>query len=114
MLKWENYAKPSWEPEENLVDCNELVEEHDQRLGSEIIGARIVDVRAEYLLRYRDDWPNKIVSAAEAAEKWPTLLLRLIEQHIRCMAPQAATSNVTVCESQTIGDSIVCTCMFRV
>lgn len=102
--------KPSWEPQENIVDCNELIEELDQRLGSEIIGARIVDGRAEYLLRYRDDWPNKIVSAVESAEKWPTLLLRFLEQHIRCIVPEVAVANFAVSESETDGDPIMCKC----
>lgn len=104
--------KPSWEPQENIMDCNELIEELDQRLGSEIIGARIVDGRAEYLLRYRDGWPNKIVSAVESAEKWPTLLLRFLEQHIRCIVTVAekTVANFAVSESETDGDPIMCKC----
>lgn len=41
----------------------------------------------EYLLMFNDGWPNKIISSEEAKVKWPKLLFKFLEEHIRLYQP---------------------------
>lgn len=71
----------------------------------------------EYMIQYRDGWHNRIVSSAEAAAKWPKLLVEFLEENIK-MAGNI-TTNATqnnhvsfVTEVETTGEPIRVTCKY--
>lgn len=47
-----------------------------------LLGAKKVDGAVRYLLRYKDGFPVREITPAEAKEKWPQLLLEFLEHQV--------------------------------
>lgn len=68
----------------------------------------------QYLLEYKDGWPNNLVSSAEALKKCPKLLLQFLEAHITMTGGQKRVSFTPIKESdQLIGDPIRVSCKYN-
>lgn len=115
MLKWVNYpdSENSWEPEENINGCEALIEQCEAQYALRILGARRNENSVEYLIQFKDKFPNRIVSSAEAVSKWSSLVLNFLEQRITMVSQNDSTvqRRVTfISENSGIGNPIDVTC----
>lgn len=126
MLKWENYdvSENSWEPEESLNGCDSLVQEFTDRQAHTILAARQTENhRVEYMIKYKCDFPDRVVSSVEAVEKWPLLVLEFLERHARLgqktsaeprpvepSTSQRRVSFSSIVETQAVGHPIRVAC----
>lgn len=55
-LKWENYGNDqnTWEPENHLDGCEELIQEFDISMGHKLSGIKKIGNEMVYLLEYKD------------------------------------------------------------
>lgn len=71
------------------------------------------DDRVEYLVEFKDEWPNRVISAADAIQKCPNLLLEFLESHIKMYGEKKRVSFATVNERlDLIGEPIRATCNY--
>lgn len=123
MLKWENYdvSENSWEPEEFLNGCENLVQEFTDRQAHTILaGRKTENHRVEYMIKYKGDFPDRVVSSVEALEKWPLLVLEFLERHARLgkkrpaepSTSQRRVSFSSIVETQAVGNPIQVTCKY--
>lgn len=78
------------------------------------LGARKTqDDRVEYLVEFKDEWPNRVVSAVDAIEKLPNLLLQFLESHITMYSGQRRVTFATIDETLNLpGEPIRVTCKY--
>lgn len=114
-MKWENYplSESTWEPENNLYGCEELIEQLDIEMGHEIFGAKMVQNQVAYLLKYRDGFADREISHEEALAKLPKLLVDFLEKNVEMASHNNQTRNVmfSLAEAdKTVGDPIRVKC----
>lgn len=74
----------------------------------------------EYLIEFKDGFPNKIVSSATATQNWPALLVEFLEKHTYfSVGTKEVSFDKLVEASSTFGDPIRVKCeyfqvMFRI
>lgn len=79
----------TWEPLANLTDCTELLNDFIFSKAKQFIGAKKDDGSSpSYLMKWKDGWPDSIVSSLEAKTKWPKLLLDFLESKLCFMVLQ--------------------------
>lgn len=79
-----------------------------------ILGANCTDEnRIDYVIEYKDNWPNRVFSSHEAVEKFPNLVLQFLEAHIAMIGAKKRVSFVAVEETfDLIGEPIDVTCKY--
>lgn len=116
-MKWQDYSKNSWEPEDNLNGCEQLIENYEAQQARQILSVRQTENGIEYILQYKDNFPNRIVSSAEAVAKWSSLVLNFLEQSARNVSQnesQVERRVSFITENPGIGNPIGVTCEYFV
>lgn len=108
LLKWKDFSKPSWEPQENL-DCSDLLSDFESSRALKIIGKLLryffvtfhdnsyncimciyqttgakknEDGTIEYLVQYKDAHEAESVGLNKVKKFWPQLLIQFFENKI--------------------------------
>lgn len=70
----------------------------------------------EYLLKWKDGWKNTVIPSAEAKQKWPLILLRFLENHVRFHQPEnrSILAFPAVENTNVTGDPIKIHCEYSV
>lgn len=89
-MKWKNYssADNTWEPEENVDDCDQLLEEFERNRAEKILGVKIENNMLFYLVEMKDEQKAEIVPAHEVQTKWPQKLIAYLERHTEWIVPE--------------------------
>lgn len=104
-----------WVPEENLIECDEIIEKFDDSQVYEILGAKKTDNGdIFYLTKYKDGWTNGLVSSGEALAKWPSLVIEYLERQISMVSSQAVNGSQPIVECNMPGNPIRVTCKFQI
>lgn len=108
-LNWENYSsnESSWEPAENLIECDELIEKYDEQQVHEVLGAKqSANGDILYLLKYKDEKPNRTVPSSEAIGKWPDKVLKYLETIAHMASVRGVNFPANIVETNQGGNPI--------
>lgn len=75
-----------------------------------ISDVRKPDQRIEYLIEQKDDMPAAIIPAAEAIDKWPTMILNYLERMVQFVPALNPDPNCATEINDVDGDPIKITC----
>lgn len=94
MLKWKNFssAHNSWEPEGNVDDCPELIDEYKRNRAEKVLGVKKENNMLVYLVKMKDSQEAEVIPAIEVKENWPQKLVPYLERHIEWFLPERRVS----------------------
>lgn len=106
----------TWEPVINL-NCAEKIEEFEKTRIATVLGVKIVNGTAEYLIKFADTNHSETIATETANKIWPQIIIDFFEKKLEWVAsPTSGTSaNQPIEENDnTIGDAdeILCTYSF--
>lgn len=92
--------KSTWEPNENLDDCDEIVQEFEDSLAYSIIGAK--PDGSAYAVKFKDG-NVQLRPLGEIEEKWPKLMQKYLVDRLRfVMTSNASNGSHDEIESNTV------------
>lgn len=109
----------SWEPEENLTDCSDVLNQFIQQKGLRFIGGkRIGEDGMVYLMKWADGWEPSIVTSSEAISKWPHMLFDFLRNSLNFVKIVAEPQPGRISRRKSVnfnvvsGEPIEIECMF--